>query len=125
MMRPLLLKNTIQFKDWKCEVHINSYHAEGFAITLTDADDGSPIATVTRWFKGIPEYCVALDINNCGREIIQLLKDSEIIADKDFVAVIPSGFCDYPVYKLHTDVINLLKGPSETLINQLKPNHIK
>lgn len=97
--------NTIfKYKYWESKLRVEKYYDGNIALCLEGSDDGEPIATLTRNF---PEYIqpksnlVALDVNNCGNEIIQLLIDNEVI-EPTMLLSIPSGYCDYPVYKLKT-----------------------
>jgi len=105
MLYPTLIKDKIlTIKGWKCVIVLATYAAGGYAITLKDAEDGSPIGTLTKYLDGIPESCVALDVNNWGDELPWILLENNIIED-NLINVLKSGYCLYPVYKLHPDIL--------------------
>lgn len=98
----------IQYKDYGiCNVLVGDYYNGGKALMLSSYN-GEPIATLTRYIKPLPENAVSLDINNCGHNVHKILIDANIIKE-DVLEVIPSGYCDYPVYTFTDEVIEKLK----------------
>lgn len=105
----MVIQKSIKFKDWDCSIHFNRYVNNNIAITLNDVEDGSSVVTITRWFKDLEQDEVALDINNCGYSIASLLIGANIIED-EIIQIIPSGYCDYPVYKLTKEILQLCQS---------------
>jgi hypothetical protein len=89
----------IKFKQWDCILEKVHYQMGGTALKLTDINDGSPVAVITKWLEGIPKNHVAIDVNNCGSEIITTLAEAGVIKPKA-TGFILSGYCEYPCYEL-------------------------
>lgn len=87
---------------YNCELEIKEYTSGHKALTLRDNTDGSELAVLTKNFPDFidkKDNVVAIDLNNCGRDVVKSLVDNNII-EPEIVAIIPSGYCDYPVYRL-------------------------
>ena len=94
------LPDTVKYKQWNCVIGINHYNSDPNkpAIVLNDAEDGSPIASLTRNIHFVPDGHVAVDTNNCGTEAQKVLLDAGVIGPE--LKTVHSGYCNYPVYKL-------------------------
>jgi hypothetical protein len=114
-------KLIIHYKQWDCTLDVNKFGVPTsvkkgepllYRIDLRDAETGEPIATVNKYINGLSEGEIAIDVNNLRPSIIKLLMVNEIIEGNsisDAVGIIPVGFVDYPVYKLHPNFILWLK----------------
>jgi hypothetical protein len=97
---------TLRYKNYNCSVRISSFAAnkrQNKCISLSDLSDGMPVARCNVYLDGLKPDEVAIDVNNCGSEVILALQKAGIISGtsiSDAIKVIPSGYCDYPVYKL-------------------------
>lgn len=97
---------TVKYKEWECSVSINTFAAnkrQNKCISLSDVEDGMPVAKANVYLDGLKPNEVAIDVNNCGSEMILALQKAGIIKGNsisDAVKVIASGYCDYPVYEL-------------------------
>ena len=90
----------VQFKEWLCDVHIESYANKRKAICLTDAEDGSPIATAS---INVPDADIADDevivkdySENKG--MLDALVDAGVVSPP--TGHVNSGFITAPVCKL-------------------------
>ena len=90
----------IQFREWLCDVNVLSYGNDRTALQLTDAEDGSPIATAT---INVPEADIADDevivkdySENEG--MLDALTKAGVVSDP--VGYVNSGFITAPVCKL-------------------------
>lgn len=98
-----------KYKMWNVvltAVHYGSSKKGNVALTADDADDHSPVAVFTKNFPfELEQDEVAIDVNNCGPEIVQLLIANNVISPVK-VKNIGSGYVLYPVYKLHPEFLN-------------------
>jgi len=93
---------TVRYKDWECSITIKSFAAnnrKNKCILLSDSEDGIQVAKANVYLDGLKHNEVAIDVNNCGSEMIHCLIKGGIIKDKP-VNVLQSGYCQYPVYEL-------------------------
>ncbi len=99
--------NTVMYKDWECSVDIQPFAAndrKNKCIMLNDIEDGLRVAKVNVYLDGLKPNQVAIDINNCGLEIIEALQKAEII-ENQLVNELKSGYCTYPVYELNPKLL--------------------
>lgn len=100
----------IVYKKWTCKVLIYPYDKGGYAITLIDATDLEPTATLTRYFDKLENNEVAIDVNNCGYEVIATLKEAKILKQKDDAEkYVSSGYVNYPIYELDDKLYQVIK----------------
>lgn len=89
---------------YNLDVYIGEYMSGSCkAIMSIDIEDGIAFATFTRYIQPLIENMVTLDINN-NPGIDKWLITNKVIEAKAFGNCV-SGHCDYPIYKLHPDVI--------------------
>jgi hypothetical protein len=89
----------IKYKEWNCRLLLRPFQNGGYRMDLVDVITYEPIATLNKWLPGLEKDEVAIDISNCGNKAPALLFEHGII-EPEFTKVIPSGFNNYPVYKL-------------------------
>lgn len=98
-----ILPGTVKYKEWTCVIGISHYHDPSKpAIVLNNAEDGSPVAALTRNIHFVPDGHVAIDENNCGPEAQKMLMEAGVIGPQ--VDTVHSGYCDYPVHKVLIEV---------------------
>lgn len=98
------MQNTILYKGWKCLLEKREFLNGGFRLNLVEARTGDPIDVLNVWLPGLQPDEVALDTNNCGDDLPQLLERAGVIYP-ECTQRIRSGFCLYPVYKLTYDAV--------------------
>lgn len=96
----------VKYSDFECSVSIVTFAANkrrNKCIILNDNEDGCQVAKCNVFLEGLEPNQVAIDVNNLGSEIILALQEAGVIKGNsvaDAVKVIPSGYCDYPVFEL-------------------------
>lgn len=91
----------IIYKGYKCTLTKGKYGEGNTALLLDDSLDGQRVATLTRNFPGqLAEHEVAIDLNNCGIDVIFTLINAKVIEEGE-LRWIESGYVRYPVYKLY------------------------
>jgi len=96
----------MKYKDWKCTIRVTTFAAnkrKNKCIILNDTEDGAQITKANVFLDGLEPNQVAIDVNNCGSDIILALQEALVIKGNsisDAIKVIPSGYCDYPVFEL-------------------------
>lgn len=88
------------YRDYTCRVSFSHYNSDPnrVAIVANDWETGEPVAAFTRNIDGIKDGEVAIDVNNCGTQIVTILQQAGIIGEK--ITTLHSGWCIYPVHKL-------------------------
>jgi len=92
--------NQVKFKDWNCIVTKERYAAEQNALSLTDAEDGSPVATASVCLPEHPQDEDEVYIKSWSENegMADVLVAAGIIAEAH--NVLPTGHVQATVHKL-------------------------
>lgn len=95
------MNTKVKFRSWVCHMQIRTYNRpRRVAIQLTDANDGSPIATATVNVPGVEladdEVIIKDYAENTG--MLQALSDAGVVRTTGRSVAV--GFVDAPVCKL-------------------------
>ena len=81
------------------------YYNGNVALMAFDAETGEPYANATVNVDRLPKGMAALDTNNWP-EVVDVLMEEGIITSEQQGSM-QSGFCEYPIYKLNLDGLQL------------------
>lgn len=103
------MKLKTEYGEYNVVLDVTHYsRMNNLALQLYIEETGEPFATITTNIYALPYDCVALDVNNCPW--VETFLDEYGLLVRP-IGIIPSGFCEYPVYQLDLEKLEqLTKG---------------
>lgn len=110
--------NSFPFRGHNVSLRVSSYTNNG-NLALQMLEDGAPYASMTTNISDLSPWQAAIDTNNLGEEIIDLLEEYDLAT---FVGYTHSGFCYYLIYDF--DPLKLKTIDAQGVAEYCKANNL-